>query len=134
MKKSLGRTLIFGGVVGALFILSFVSYGIARNIKSDYSKAYVDRMTQVKNKEDAEDALNDPNISDEKREELEAVVAKSQAAIEKDTNIIDSSKKTYPVFSSSAYVLTIGSLASFGICLAISDKIKEKEEEEAAKS
>lgn len=122
MKKSLVRTLIFGGVVAALFGLSFVSYGIARDIKGDFSDTTVEKLTQEDNLKTAREDGDDEEV------------ARLEKLIQDLENKLKSYDTSYHVFSIGAYTLTIGSLAAFGICLAISDKIKVKEEEEAAKS
>lgn len=108
MKKGLKRTLIYSAIVGGFLVGAFVCYGLSR----DYRSQYKDVSQQIA-KIDASTSMTDA--------EKEA----ARAPMVEKRNGIDN---THKALAGTAYTLTIGSLAAFGICLAVSDKIKAKEE------
>ncbi|MBR0294515.1 MAG: hypothetical protein IJQ67_01230 [Bacilli bacterium] len=119
MKKSLIRTLIYGLVVGGLFVSSFVCFGVAKANRTTYKNANVEILKLQ---------------AQQKKEKDEEKKAEIQVQIDEYTTKKNNASSTYKGVATTAYILTISSLASFGVCLAISDKIKAKEEEEAGRS
>ena len=107
MKKGLKRTLIYSAIVGGFLVGAFACYGISRGYRDQY-KAVAQDIAKI-------DASSK---TDEQKAEEKAPLLEKQ-------NSIDT---THKVLAGTAYTLTIGALAAFGICLAVSDKIKAKEE------
>lgn len=118
MKKSLVRTIIYSSVVGAILIGGFVCYGISRNTSSRFEE----KRHEIVTAEVAKGTETDPV----KIAEYDAIIA----AGNKET---DKLSLNYRITSILAYGLTIGGLVAFGVCLAISDKIKKKEEDAAGR-
>jgi hypothetical protein len=99
MKRKLGRMIAYGIAVGGLLAGSFVCYGIANYQRGIYAET-------------------GPKIySAETEEEKAELQAK-----------MDEANQIHMVVGTTAYVLSIASLAALGVCLHISDKLKEKEE------
>lgn len=107
MKKGLKRTLIYSAIVGGFLVGAFVCYGLSRDYRSQYKE-----VSQEIAKVDAS------SMTDAQKEEAKAPLITKR-------NGIDNAHKG---LAGTAYTLTIGALAAFGICLAVSDKIKAKEE------
>lgn len=107
MKKGTIRLIVSGAIIAGIFITSFVLFGASKGLKAQYDANKVEISSATLAGDDAEVAR------------LEAI-----------NKGISSS---YAGLSGSAYGLTIAGLAAFGISLAVNDKIREKEDEAAAR-
>ena len=117
MKKSLVRTIIYIAVVGGLFAGALGCFAASRGVQKDFKSINGDIV--------AKQLEYDAAAETEK--------AEIQRQIDKLQSYADAKKATYQVLAGGSYLLSIGGLAGFGICLAISDKIKQKEEDAAGR-
>ena len=107
-KKDRIRLIIYAVIIGGIFIAAFVLFAIARGARTDYSAANVELIKAMNDG----DAINIAKYTDQKQ--MYSDLYSSVAFI--------------------SYLLTILGLVAFGVCLAISDRIKAKEEEKAGRN
>ena len=118
MKKSLVRTIIYSSIVGAILIGGFVCYGISRASASRFEDKRLEIVTAEAERAKTVDPVK---------------IAEYDAIIEAGNKETDKISMSYRITSIASYALTIGGLVAFGVCLAISDKIKKKEEDAAGR-
>ena len=155
MKANVKRTIIYSAVIGGILAASLVTFFISRSIRSDY-KTYSVKADPYNTKineqkkiiEASENTIRTETAKGEDADQ--AVIEAEQQKITTAQGVIESIKadekyKTYTArlnkdsaiyqpLAITSYVCSIGGLAAFGVCLAVSDRIKRKEEEAAGRS
>ena len=140
MKKGLKRTIIYGAIVGGVFAISLVCYGVSRGYKSTYTKNDVaksgceTKIAQAQSKIDAEMAKPEAERDQTVINRQNDIIAAQEALIPTYVEKMDAASAVYQPLAITSYISSIGGLAAFGVCLAVSDHLKAKEEEAAGRN